>query len=93
MCKEGDEDAAQGMRFRIEFSAWSQRQLRDLRRLGLQVADKDVSRLLVELHNKGLFAGGLVVVGTQAFMAWLNELGAVASVLERRTSTWLADRP
>ncbi len=77
VCKEGDDEAVQDMRARIAFSAWSQQQLRDLRRLGLQVADKDVSRLLVELHNKGLFAGGFILVGTLAFMAWLNELGAV----------------
>jgi len=79
VCKDGDEEAVQDMRSRIEFSAWSQRQVRELRRLGFQVADKDVSRLLVELHNKGLFAAGLVLVGTLAFMAWLNELGAVAA--------------
>jgi hypothetical protein len=78
VCKEGDDDAAQDMRSQIEFSAWSHQQVRDLRRLGLQVADKDVSRLLVELHNKGLFAAGLAVVGSLAYMAWLNELGAVA---------------
>jgi hypothetical protein len=54
------------------------------------VADKDAARVLVELHNCGLFAGmgagaggeagdGLVVVGTLAFMGWLNELGARAT--------------
>ncbi|HEX6017230.1 MAG TPA: GSU2403 family nucleotidyltransferase fold protein, partial [Burkholderiaceae bacterium] len=53
-------------------------QVRALRALGFQVADKDVARLLVELHNKGLFAGGLILVGTLAFMAWLNEFGAAA---------------
>ena len=35
--------------------------------------------MLVELHNKGLLTGGLIVVGTLAFMAWLNELGAHAA--------------
>jgi hypothetical protein len=49
-----------------------------LRQLGFQVADKDVARVMVELYNKRLFAAGLVVVGTLAYMAWLNELGAVA---------------
>lgn len=49
-----------------------------MRKLGFQVADKDVARVLVELHNKGLFAGGLLIVGTLAYMAWLNELGASA---------------
>ena len=78
VCKEIDEETVQGMRARMEFAAWSQKQLRELRRLGMQVADKDVSRLLVELHNKNLFASGMVLVGTLAYTAWLNELGAVA---------------
>lgn len=77
--RQADAAAADAMRARIDFAAWMQRQVRDLRRLGLQVADKDVSRLLVELHNQGLFAAGLVLVGTLAYMAWLNELGAVAT--------------
>ena len=49
-----------------------------MRRLGMQVADKYASRLLVELHNQLLFEGGLVIVGTLAYMSWLNELGALA---------------
>jgi hypothetical protein len=44
----------------------------------MQVADKDAARLLVELHNRQLFAGGLVLMGTLAFMSLLNHLGAVA---------------
>jgi hypothetical protein len=55
-----------------------QQQVRALRRLGFQVADKDASRVLVELYNARLFAAGMVVVGTLAYMAWLNELGAAA---------------
>lgn len=81
VCKEGDLEAYEAMRQRIEAAEWSQQQVRDLRHLGMQVADKDVARVLVELHNRELFAVGLAVVGTLAFMAWLNELGvhAVAS--------------
>lgn len=78
VCKDGDEPALRDMRSRIEFCAWTQEQVRALRRLNYQVADKDVARVLVELHNKGLFAGGLVLVGTLAYMAWLNEFGAAA---------------
>lgn len=37
-----------------------------------------VNRGVVELHNRGAFPGGPVRVGTLAFMAWLNEPGAVA---------------
>jgi hypothetical protein len=79
VCKEGDDEARDAMRARIESSTWVQEQVRHLRKLGMQVADKDVSRVLVELHNKQLFRGGLVVVGSLAFMAWLNELGAVVA--------------
>jgi hypothetical protein len=64
------------MRSRIEFAQWMQVQLKALRLLRFQVASKDVDRVLVELHNKGLFTAGLTVVGTLAFMAWLNEYGA-----------------
>jgi len=84
VCADGDGEAAPAMRARIDFAAWSQAQVRDLRRLGLQVADKEVSRLLVELHNAGLFGAGLMLVGTQAFMALLNELGAVAVAARTR---------
>lgn len=76
VCKDGDAEALEAMRERIEFADWMARQVRDLRRLEFQVADKAVSRVLVELHNAGLFAGGLVLVGTLAYMSWLNELGA-----------------
>jgi hypothetical protein len=78
VCKAGDEAALQDMRSRIEFSAWTQQQVRSLRSLNFQVAGKDVARVLVELHNKRLFVGGLVMVGTLAYMAWLNEYGAAA---------------
>jgi hypothetical protein len=81
VCKDGDAAALEAMRARIEFAAWAERQVRALRQLGFQVADKDVARVLVELSNRALFDGGLVLVGTLAYMAWLNELGlrAVAS--------------
>jgi hypothetical protein len=49
-----------------------------LRKLGFQVADKTTARVLVELHNRQAFEAGLVLVGTLAYMAWLNELGAIA---------------
>ena len=81
VCKDGDVPALDAMRARIEFAAWAERQVRALRQLGFQVADKDVARVLVELSNHGLLDAGLVLVGTLAYMAWLNELGlrAVAS--------------
>lgn len=78
VCKDGDEVALGSAREGIEFSDWSTRQVRDLRKLEFQVAEKTVARVLVELHNTGLFASGLVLVGTLGYMAWLNELGAKA---------------
>ena len=73
-----DEGALKHAQERIAFADWAARQVRDLRKLQFQVADKDVARVLVELHNAGLVAAGLVLVGTLAWMAWLNELGAKA---------------
>jgi hypothetical protein len=78
VCKDGDDAALASMRERIDFSDWSTRQVRDLRKLEFQVAEKTVARVLVELHNTGLIAAGLVLVGTLGYMAWLNELGAKA---------------
>jgi hypothetical protein len=91
VCKEDELDAYQAMRRRIEAAEWSQEQVRNLRQLGMQVADKDAARVLVELHNRELFAAGLVVVGTLAFMAWLNELG-VKAIASRTQDIDLARR-
>jgi hypothetical protein len=66
------------IRARIAFAEWSADQVSALRKLGFQVADKLTARVLVELHNRGAFAGGLVLVGTLGYMAWLNELGVMA---------------
>jgi len=78
VCKDGDADALQSMRDAIAFSDWVSAQVSNLRKLGFQVADKPVARVLVELHNQGAFEAGLVLVGTLGHMAWLNELGAMA---------------
>jgi hypothetical protein len=91
ICKDGDDEALQEARERIDFADWATRQVRDLRKLGFQVADKGVARVLVELHNAGLFAGGLVVVETLGYMACLNELGARA-VIARTQDIDLARR-
>jgi hypothetical protein len=78
VCRQDDEAARQAMQDRISAALWMQSQVRQLRNLGMQVADKDAARLLVELHNRQLFAGGLTLVGTLAFMSLLNDLGAIA---------------
>lgn len=59
----------------IDFAQWMQQRVTALRGLGFQVADKPTARVLVELHNSGLFEAGLVLVGTLAFMAHLNDRG------------------
>jgi hypothetical protein len=91
VCKDGNEDLLQAARERIAFADWMARQVRDLRKLGFQVADKGVARVLVEFYNAGLFTDGLVMVGTLAYMAWLNELGA-RSVAARTQDIDLARR-
>lgn len=78
VCKEGDDEALMRMKERMEFSGWVADQVSLLRKLGFQVADKSTARVLLELHNQGAFAAGLVLVGSLAYMAWLNELGAIA---------------
>jgi hypothetical protein len=78
VCKDGDEEALLNARAELDFAQWTAAQVRNLRKLDFQVADKGVASVLVELHNKGLLAAGLVVVGTLCYMAWLNELGARA---------------
>jgi hypothetical protein len=78
ICKDGDEQALHDARAELDFARWTAAQVRDLRKLEFQVADKGVASVLVELHNNGLLAAGLSVVGTLCYMAWLNELGARA---------------
>ena len=70
--------AYEAMQGRIANSEWTAKQVAVLSKLGYQVADKVVASVLVELHNRGAFEAGLVVVGTLAYLSWLNEYGAVA---------------
>jgi hypothetical protein len=78
VCKEGDEETLNAMRERMAFAEWAATQVSSLRKLEFQVADKTSARVLVELHNRQAFEAGLVLVGTLAYMAWLNQLGAIA---------------
>lgn len=91
VCRQDDRRAYEAMEQAIEAAAWGQEQVRHLRHLGMQVADKDVARVLVEMHNRELFGAGLVLVGTLAYMAWLNELG-VRAVTSRTQDVDLAVR-
>lgn len=76
--RDDDEEALLNARAELDFAQWTATQVRNLRKLEFQVADKGVASVLVELHNKGLLAEGLVIVGTLSYMASLNELGARA---------------
>jgi hypothetical protein len=76
--KDGDDGELERMRKQIRFSEWVAKQVPTLRKLGFQVADKNTARVLIELHNADAFKAGLVLVGTLAYMAWLNEFGAMA---------------
>lgn len=78
VCKEGDGEALNAMRERMDFAGWAAAQVTALRKLEFQVADKATARVLVELQNRQAFEAGLVLVGTLGYMAWLNELGAIA---------------
>jgi hypothetical protein len=70
-------------------------------KFGYRVADKVVASVLVELHNGGAFKAGMVVVGTLAYLSWLNEYGATALLpktqepleLARRQALKLAGKP
>lgn len=74
-----DKAAYEQMKDRIAFSEWMSKQVSALSKLGYQVADKGVASVLVTLHNRQMFKAGLVVVGTLAYMSWLNEYGAMAT--------------
>lgn len=77
ICSENDAEQLESVRQQMAYHEWAARQVSDLRKLGFQVADKSVARVLVELYNRQAFDAGLVLVGTLAFMAWLNELGGM----------------
>jgi hypothetical protein len=74
-----DAAAYDSMRQRMNYAAWAAKQVAALSKLGFQSADKEVAAVLVELHNRHVFEAGLIVVGTLAYMSWLNEYGAIAT--------------
>lgn len=80
----GDDAAREAALQEIAFAGWLQDRVGQLKKLGFQVADKASARVLVELHNAGMFDAGLVLVGTLAYMAWLNEFGIVATASRTR---------
>ena len=78
VCKDGDIGVLDDVRRQIEFTQWAATQVKTLRKLEFQVADKGVASVMVELHNKQVLDAGLTLVGTLAYMCWLNELGVTA---------------
>jgi hypothetical protein len=88
-----DASAFDAMQERIGDSIWVAKQVATLSKLGFQVADKSVAAVLVELHNRALFEAGLLVVGTLAYMSWLNEYGSMASVARTQDSDLARKKP
>jgi hypothetical protein len=82
VAREDNKERTQAANADIEWAKWASAQVRALRKLDFQVADKAVARVLVELYNSGLLQAGLCVVGTLAYMAWLNELGVKVAVAQ-----------
>ena len=74
--RENDQDAENAMRAQMAAAESVARQVGMLRKLGYFVADKITARALVELHNLGAFDAGLILTGSLACLAWLNEFGA-----------------
>ena len=91
VCTASDDAARLHMLERIEAAEWTTRQVSNLKKLGYQVADRAVANVLVELRNRHLFEAGLAVVGTLAYMSWLNEYG-VRAVAARTQDVDLARR-
>jgi hypothetical protein len=85
-------DAYEAMQRRIAHSEWTVKQVAALSKFGYLVADKVVASVLVELHNRGAFDAGMVVVGTLAYTSWLNEFGAVATLAKTQDPLQLARR-
>jgi hypothetical protein len=82
----------EAMQRRIAHSEWTTKQVAALSKFGYRVADKVVASVLVELHNRGAFKAGMVVVGTLAYLSWLNEYGAIAAVAKTHEPLELARR-
>lgn len=82
VAREDDKERMQAAEADIEWSKWASSQVRALRKLDFQVADRAAARVLVELHNSQLLQAGLCVVGTLAYMSWLNELGVKVAVAQ-----------
>jgi hypothetical protein len=74
-----NETARATMLERMAHAQWTVEQVSNLRKLHYQVADKGVGHVLVELYNRKVLDTGLIVVGTLAYMSWLNECGAIAA--------------
>ena len=88
----GNTAAYEAMQIRIAHSEWTTKQVAALAKFGYRVADKVAASVLVELHNRGVFKAGLVVVGSLAYLSWLNEYGAISSVAKTQDPLELARR-
>lgn len=88
VCKDDDEPTREAMQQRIEAAVWTRSQVRQLRTLGMQVADKATARVLVEFHNRRLFKPVPELAWhaqTVPFFDYLPESPRVGVVLARRS--------
>ena len=75
---ESDEHAA-AMRESIEIAKTLAEEARGLARAGYVRVDRRTGAVIAALASRGLFRGGAVLVGSQAYGVLLNELGARAA--------------
>jgi hypothetical protein len=73
------EDRARATRDEIELTNALVREARDLARRGYARLDSRTGAILAALANHGLFRAGALLVGSHAYGALLNELGARAA--------------
>ena len=66
------------MRQRIELSKGLIERIRELAKLGFQVADNKAAATVAVLYNHGIFQAGAVLIGSHAFAVLLNGLGVRA---------------
>ena len=76
--EEAEERAAR-VRAQVEETLRVAREVRLLGREGYQVADARTYATLASLHNHGVFRAGATLIGSHAFGALLNQLGARAA--------------
>lgn len=74
--------AGQALSAQIDITKGLIEQVRNLAKLGYQVADPKTYSVVAALHNAGLFHRGLTLVGSHAYGVLLNTLGISAGLYQ-----------